>query len=87
MDLGTSELERNQRLESLIARRRARKTMSMMPERNLIDLESADLPFSIAPISTARNNPFDLPHDSYDDLGLPPIPGSAPSILLPKLNA
>lgn len=86
MDLGTSELERNQRLESLIARRRARKTMSMMAERNLIDLDSADLPFNVAPISTARNNPFDLAHDSYDDMGLPPIPGSAPSILLPRRN-
>ncbi|CAI9115610.1 OLC1v1016559C1 [Oldenlandia corymbosa var. corymbosa] len=86
MDLGTSELERNQRLESLIARRRARKTMNIMAERNLIDLDSAELPFSIAPISTARNNPFDLPHDSYDDMGLPPIPGSAPSILLARRN-
>lgn len=86
MDLGTSELERNQRLESLIARRRARKTMSMMAERNLIDLDSADLPFTVSPISTARNNPFDLPSNSYDDMGLPPIPGSAPSILLPRRN-
>ncbi|KAL3534785.1 hypothetical protein ACH5RR_003246 [Cinchona calisaya] len=86
MDLGTSELERNQRLESLIARRRARKTISMMAERNLIDLDSADLPFNVAPISTARNNPFDLPHDSNDDMGLPPIPGSAPSILLSRQN-
>lgn len=86
MDLGNSELERNQRLESLIARRRARKTMSMMPERNLIDLESVDLAFNVAPISTARNNPFDLPHDSYDNMGLPPIPGSAPSILSQRRN-
>ncbi|KAL2464530.1 uncharacterized protein Fot_52486 [Forsythia ovata] len=83
MDLGSSELERNQRLENLIARRRARKNMSMMPERNLIDLESVDLPFNIAPISTRRHNPFDLPRDNS---GLPPIPGSAPSILLPRRN-
>lgn len=86
MDLGNSELERNQRLESLIARRRARKCMSMMPERNLIDLESVDLAFNVQPISTTRNNPFDLPHDSYDNLGLPPIPGSAPSILSQRQN-
>ncbi|CAI9779583.1 unnamed protein product [Fraxinus pennsylvanica] len=83
MDLGSSELERNQRLENLIARRRARKNMSMLLERNLIDLESVDLPFNIAPISTRRHNPFDLPHDNS---GLPPIPGSAPSILLPRRN-
>ncbi|XP_022846580.1 uncharacterized protein LOC111369332 [Olea europaea var. sylvestris] len=83
MELGSSELERNQRLENLIARRRARKNMSMLPERNLIDLESVDLPFNIAPISTRRHNPFDLPHNNS---GLPPIPGSAPSILLPRRN-
>ncbi|KAG8372242.1 hypothetical protein BUALT_Bualt12G0046100 [Buddleja alternifolia] len=87
MDLGSSEIERNIRLENLIMRRRARKNMSIIPERNLIDLESSDLPFNIAPITTRRRNPFDTPHDSYDDnSGLPPIPGSAPSILLPRRN-
>ncbi|KAJ8441271.1 hypothetical protein Cgig2_013686 [Carnegiea gigantea] len=83
MDLGSSELERNQRLESLIARRRARR---MMAERNLMDLDGMDLQFQVAPISTTRCNPFDLPHDLYDDLGLPPVPGSAPSVLLPRRN-
>ncbi|KAF5473139.1 hypothetical protein F2P56_009775 [Juglans regia] len=80
MDLGTSELERNQRLENLIARRRARKNMRLMAEKNLIDLDGADLFFNVPPISTARHNPFDLPYDSYDP------PGSAPSILLPIRN-
>ncbi|KAG2687478.1 hypothetical protein I3760_09G052800 [Carya illinoinensis] len=80
MDLGTSELERNQRLENLIARRRARKNMRLMTEKNLIDLDGADLPLNVPPISTARHNPFDLPYDSYDP------PGSAPSILLPRRN-
>ncbi|KAF8396300.1 hypothetical protein HHK36_017915 [Tetracentron sinense] len=86
MDLGTSELERNQRLENLIARRRARKILRMEAEKNLIDLESNDLPFQIAPISTRRRNPFDLPYDSIETMGLPPIPGSAPSVLLPRRN-
>uniref|UniRef100_A0A803Q438 Uncharacterized protein n=1 Tax=Cannabis sativa TaxID=3483 RepID=A0A803Q438_CANSA len=86
MDLGTSELERNQRLENLIARRRARKSFRLLAEKNLIDLDSVDLPFNVAPISTARQNPFDAPFDSYDHMGLPPIPGSAPSILLPRRN-
>ncbi|MCD9558629.1 hypothetical protein HAX54_016080 [Datura stramonium] len=86
IDLGSSEVERNQRLENLMARRRALKKMRlMMTEKNLIDLESADLPFNIPSISTARNNPFDAPNDDYD-LGLPPIPGSAPSILVPRRN-
>lgn len=86
MDLGTSELERNQRLENLIARRRARKSFRLMAERNLIDLDGADLPFNVPPIATTRHNPFDLPYDSYENMGLPPIPGSAPSILLPRRN-
>ncbi|KAI3694447.1 hypothetical protein L1987_77412 [Smallanthus sonchifolius] len=79
MNLGTSELERNRRLENLIARRRARKTMRMQAEKNLIDLESADLPWNIPPISTSRNNPFD--YDSNDN-----IPGSAPSVLSKRRN-
>ncbi|KAE8664727.1 Far1-related sequence 3 [Hibiscus syriacus] len=86
MDLGTSELERNQRLHNLIARRRARKGMGLMIERSLIDLESADIPLNITPISVARRNPFEFPHDSYDDLGLPPMPGSAPTIFQPRRN-
>lgn len=83
LDLGTSELERNQRLENLIARRRARKVMRLMAEKNLIDLENSDLSFSIPPIATTRQNPFELPDDTYDDMA---IPGSAPSILLPSRN-
>lgn len=86
MDLGTSELERNLRLENLIMRRRARKNMKAMVEKNLIDLESVDPPFYVPPISTGRRNPFDSPCDSYDDMGLPPIPGSAPSVLAPRRN-
>jgi hypothetical protein len=78
MDLGTLELERNQRLESLIARRRARRNMRLMAEKNLIDLDAADIPINIPSISTARHNPFDFP---YDD-----VPGSAPSVLLPRRN-
>lgn len=81
MNLGTSELERNRRLENLIARRRSRKNMRMMAEKNLIDFESTDLHFNVAPISTSRKNPFDLPFDSNDS-----IPGSAPSILQPRRN-
>ncbi|KAK1291384.1 hypothetical protein QJS10_CPB17g01614 [Acorus calamus] len=78
MDLGTSELERNRRLENLIAKRRARKEL----ERNLIDLGARDhlKMFHIPPVSTTRQNPFDLPYDSEV------APGSAPSVLLPRRN-
>lgn len=82
IDLGTLELERNRRLESLIARRMARRKIV---EKNLIDLDSADIPCNVAPISV-RRNPFDFPDESFATMGLPPIPGSAPSILQPRRN-
>ena len=83
MDLGNLELERNKRLENLIARRRARR---LMDEKNLIDLDCVDIPCNVAPIATTRHNPFDFPDDSFAAMGLPPIPGSAPSILQPRRN-
>ncbi|XP_039067678.1 uncharacterized protein LOC120213680 [Hibiscus syriacus] len=83
IELGTSELERNQRLEILMERRRACKNMNSMTEKNLINLDGAGISSHITLICT-RKNPFELPYDSCDDLGLPPIPGSAPSILLPR---
>lgn len=70
MLVGNSEIERNQRLERILRRRRNR---SMVPEINLMDFENSDFQFQIAPISTARRNPFELPQDSG--------PGSAPSVL------
>lgn len=85
MDLGTSELERNQRLENLIARRRARN-LRTLTEKNLIDFDSDDLPLNVPSIATTRRNPFDGPDDSSYNVGLPPIPGSAPSSLLPRRN-
>ncbi|KAG1338270.1 hypothetical protein COCNU_04G005760 [Cocos nucifera] len=91
MDLGSSELERNRRLESLIAKRIARKNMRFEIERNLIDLDGSMGEISrfhvqIPSISAPRRNPFDLPYDSEESMGLPPIPGSAPSVLLPRRN-
>ncbi|KAI4325592.1 hypothetical protein MLD38_030975 [Melastoma candidum] len=86
MDLGTLELERNQRLENLIARRRARKNKGLMDEKSLIDLDYIDLPFNVAHIATMRQNPFDGADDSYNNMGLPPVPGSAPSVLLKRRN-
>ncbi|KAJ7012732.1 hypothetical protein NC653_002700 [Populus alba x Populus x berolinensis] len=72
MDLGNSEMERNRRLEILIARRKARKSFKMN---------------SIAgsgprhPVMVARSNTFHVSKSSDDQ-----IPGSAPSILLPTKN-
>lgn len=76
MDLGDSEHERSRRLESLIAKRKARKAM----ERNLVDSDDKTEALPSISIGTKRN-PFDLPYDFDDSL-----PGSAPSRLLPRFN-
>lgn len=93
MDLGPCVLERYRRLESLIARRRARKNLRFELEKNLIDLDvnvsaSSVDEFSrfhaqIPPISAPRPNPLDLFNDSEETSA---IPGSAPSILHQREN-
>uniref|UniRef100_A0A7N0ZYA0 Uncharacterized protein n=1 Tax=Kalanchoe fedtschenkoi TaxID=63787 RepID=A0A7N0ZYA0_KALFE len=82
MDLGTSETERDRRLESLIQKRRARKLLSMQV-RNVIDI-IRHTPNQVAPLVIARSTgPFNLINtlSDTDDLHMP---GSAPSILLPS---
>eukprot|EP00268_Persea_americana_P031453 TRINITY_DN30646_c0_g1_i1.p1 TRINITY_DN30646_c0_g1~~TRINITY_DN30646_c0_g1_i1.p1 ORF type:complete len:673 (+),score=182.41 TRINITY_DN30646_c0_g1_i1:411-2429(+) len=82
-EIGTLELERNLRLESLIAKRRARKRWMVEAERNLMDFNSNDeMQISLPP----RRNPFDPPYDSDETTGLSPIPGSAPSFRVPRFN-
>ncbi|KAB2607056.1 hypothetical protein D8674_006773 [Pyrus ussuriensis x Pyrus communis] len=82
MDLGFSEMERNKRLESLIARRRARKLFKMQVEKGLLDLDTI-IPGQIAPIFVEKNTPFDYAKLFSSSLD---TPGSAPSILLPMQN-
>ncbi|KAL4010751.1 hypothetical protein IC575_027767 [Cucumis melo] len=84
MDLGLSEIERNRRLESLIARRRARKSYK---RKNVDTSLTADaLPQGPVPkIITTRNDPMDLENGCKDIEGVP-LPGSAPSVLLPMRN-
>ncbi|KAI3838143.1 hypothetical protein MKX03_000661 [Papaver bracteatum] len=83
-DLGTSELERNQWLENLIAKRKARKTLSMDIDRDLIDLETIEPPTQIPPVVTTRNNPFEYYTNETGETQ--PVPSSAPSVLLPRRN-
>lgn len=85
MDLGTSEIERNKRLESLIAKRRANKLLKMRVEKDLIDLKGKEQVGHIAPILIARNNLLHLPSDpnNVEDFD---FPGSAPSVLVPGRN-
>ncbi|KAK1412957.1 hypothetical protein QVD17_34593 [Tagetes erecta] len=80
MNMGTLELERNQRLESLIARQKAIKNMRIMAEKNMVNM-SPDLRFIDAHVSTGRNAPFDLPNHSHEN-----ILESAPSNMMPRRN-
>lgn len=91
MDLGYSEMERNRRLEILMARRRSRKSIRFEIDNNLIDVDSnggrslddlSRFRAQVPPIAVPRRNPFDLPYDSEEAA----IPGSAPSILHARKN-
>ncbi|XP_042491269.1 uncharacterized protein LOC122071069 isoform X2 [Macadamia integrifolia] len=86
MDLGTSELERNRRLENLIARRRATKLLRLAAEKDLIDFDNNEF-FQIPAITTKRNDPpLDISYNPIDASELPPIPCSAPPVLSSTRN-
>ncbi|KHN13935.1 hypothetical protein glysoja_047794 [Glycine soja] len=73
MYLGNSEMERNRRLENLIARRRAKKLFKGQVEKGQIDKKP------MAPVLTKRSNHLDSSSKDFDD-GLD-MPGSAPSLM------
>lgn len=85
MDVGISDAERNKRLESLIARRRSRKLLSLQVRRSLMNMDRND--HSGGQISSLiipkLNTSF-----SPSKVGGPfsPGPGSAPSVLIPMRN-
>ncbi|KAL2488651.1 uncharacterized protein Fot_41943 [Forsythia ovata] len=82
MDLGISEIERNKRLESLIARRKARKLFSLQVRRTLMNMGSNNPAGQIAHIAIPKNNPL-FPNNIGQ---FSPGPGSAPSVLVPMRN-
>ncbi|KAI4305213.1 hypothetical protein L6164_028594 [Bauhinia variegata] len=84
MDLGLSEIERNRRLESLIARRRARKLLKLQIEKGLIDIRNIT-PAQLAPLFISSRHPFD-PTKDFDHIDELEMPGSAPSVLPPSRN-
>ncbi|KAI9109280.1 hypothetical protein K1719_019903 [Acacia pycnantha] len=83
MDLGISEMERNRRLESLIARRRARQQMKLQMEQGLTDFRAS--PSRMAPLNITRTDPLKNPRN-YGGIDGLEIPGSAPSALRPSQN-
>lgn len=78
MDLGTSEIERNKRLENLITRRRSRRFFLLAAERSLMDME-------VPRICIGRNNYYGFDRENYETDGVI-MPGSAPSVMLPRRN-
>ncbi|KAG4132121.1 hypothetical protein ERO13_D08G012750v2 [Gossypium hirsutum] len=83
MILGTLESERNQRLESLIVKRRARNLFKMAVDKNLMN-KDAILPSHLAPVMTAKSDLLSGTNDPYEEILQ--MPGSAPSIWVPKDN-
>ncbi|KAF8102706.1 hypothetical protein N665_0196s0001 [Sinapis alba] len=77
MDLGTSEMERNKRLENLITRRRSRRLFLLAAERSMMDME-------VPRICIGRNY-YGLDRENYEADGVV-MPGSAPSVMLPRRN-
>ncbi|KAK4351584.1 hypothetical protein RND71_030897 [Anisodus tanguticus] len=73
MDLGLSEIERTKRLESLMARRRARKMLSLQVRRSLMNIGCKE---TFAPISSIF-----IPKNKESPSPFSPTPGSAPSFL------
>ncbi|KAL0434591.1 UNVERIFIED_CONTAM: hypothetical protein Sradi_0167000 [Sesamum radiatum] len=84
MDVGISNMERSKRLESLIARRRSRKLLSLQVRKTLLNKDKDDKSGQISSIIIPKhNNPL-----LFYDLATPfsPCPGSAPSVLIPMRN-
>ncbi|XP_047339993.1 uncharacterized protein LOC124943539 [Impatiens glandulifera] len=76
-----SEMERNRRLESLTAKRRARKLLSMQVRNTLLNMGKNNSP-NIGSIHIPKANPL----LSHNPAFVSPTPGSAPSVLLPMHN-
>ncbi|CAA0842361.1 Unknown protein [Striga hermonthica] len=82
MDVVISDSERTKRLESLIARRRSRKLLSLEVRRTLMKKDRGEhhhISSIIIPKSGAGGR-FLVPGNN------PPSPGSAPSVLIPMRN-
>ncbi|KAM7256860.1 hypothetical protein ACFE04_012601 [Oxalis oulophora] len=86
MDLGDSEIERNIRLENLIAKRRAMKLFKTQIEK-VIQLGGNVPQSQIAPIFIAKTiNPSGIRINCNNNTDNLDMPSSAPSILLPSRN-
>ncbi|CAL4904443.1 unnamed protein product [Urochloa decumbens] len=93
MDPSSLDTEKNENLESLMERRKAKNILKFELDRRLMDMQAADaiqkmeeashFRVQVPSISTPRPNPFDPSNGSEETVELPQIPDSAPSVLLP----
>ncbi|KAH6765669.1 hypothetical protein C2S52_016652 [Perilla frutescens var. hirtella] len=96
MEVGISEAERNKRLESLIARRRSRKMLSLQIKRSLMNTDASPAAAAVpppAPAPAANISAIVVPKintwcspSSKPGGNFSPTPGSAPSVMIPMRN-
>uniref|UniRef100_A0ACD5X0M0 Uncharacterized protein n=1 Tax=Avena sativa TaxID=4498 RepID=A0ACD5X0M0_AVESA len=94
--LNCSDMEPNIKMENLMELQRAKNILKFELDMRSIDLQAAgttrkmkdasSFHIQVPSISTPRHSPFDPPRDSEETIDLPPIPGSAPSLYLPRRN-
>jgi hypothetical protein len=94
--LNCSDMEQNVMLENLMELQRAKNILKFEHDMRSIDLQAADTTrkmknassfhVQVPSISTPRHNPFGPSRDSEETIDLPQIPGSAPSLYLPRGN-
>ncbi|KAM7522097.1 hypothetical protein LguiA_011999 [Lonicera macranthoides] len=82
MDVGVFEVEKTKRLESLMARRRARKQLSLQVRKTPMKVGGNEPYGQITSIYIPKANPF-LSNNASTQLA---TPGSAPSRLVPMKN-
>ncbi|KAL0458339.1 UNVERIFIED_CONTAM: hypothetical protein Slati_0461100 [Sesamum latifolium] len=84
MDVGISNMERSKRLESLIARRRSRKLLSLQIRKTLLNKDKDDKSGQISSLIIPKHHNPLLAYDLATPFS--PGPGSAPSVLIPMRN-
>ena len=67
MDLGYSEVERFRRLESMMVRRKSRKSITFDPD----SMDDAEIPGSAPPILHPQKSPFDFLSEQSTETGVP----------------
>uniref|UniRef100_A0ACD5W9N3 Uncharacterized protein n=1 Tax=Avena sativa TaxID=4498 RepID=A0ACD5W9N3_AVESA len=94
--LNCSDMEQNIKMENLMELQRAKNILKFELDMRSIDLQAADTTrkmkdassfhIQVPSISTPRHNPLEAPRNLEETIDLPPIPGSAPSLYLPRRN-